>query len=238
METDLIKLHRAAEETAPDARLEERDAALARLQLTDKHVVCDVPAWGGYFSRGVVNPARVICLDPTPAIVNCPGAKVIGSGPLEHSLRTASVDRLVSLVGLHHHPRPQMYVKESFRVLRSTGVAVFSEVLAASPVAVFLNEDVDRYAQRGHKGIFLPVGGLASLLTTAGFQSVVEEVVNLKWRFDNTLQMTRFVMRLFAMVKATDMQVQTALEKCFTITNEGGKVCLPWPLVYGVGVKP
>lgn len=238
MGNDIVTLHRLAEQLAPHARQAERNEALTRLSLQDEHVLCDVPAWGGYLSRGLPNPSRILCLDPNVVMVDCPGAKIIGSGKRTHSLPTGSVDRLVSLVGLHHLSSKQVFVNEHFRVLRSSGVAVLSEVLNSTPVASFLNTEVNRYSPRGHTGTFVEVGGLTTLMTNAGFTSVTEETVNLVWWFANMSQMVGYIKNIFTMVTATDSQVQAALENHFALDVDGSKACIPWPLVYSVGVKP
>jgi SAM-dependent methyltransferase len=239
MKVDLVQLQRQSEQISPDARVNERRAVLERLSLQPQHIVCDVPAWGGYFARGVENPSRVICLDPDVAMVRCPGAKVIAAAPVRLPLPTASVDRVASLVGMHHQPAQirSLFMLEIARILRPTGVVVMSEVLEGSPVAAFLNEDVDKFSERGHKGTFFAVGGLKVAMQAAGLTNVTEETVNLVWRFRTQPEMVSYCKTLFAMTKATDVDVLTALHKRFAIVVEDGLTCLPWTLLYGVGTK-
>lgn len=239
MQVDLVQLQRQSEQIAANARLEERTAALAQFILAPEHVVCDVPSWGGYFARGVPDPRRVICLDPDPKMVNCPGARIMMSSAMSFPIPTASVDRLVSLVGLHHQTPAirNLFLLEVSRVMRHTGVAVVSEVIDGSPIATFLNEDVDKYSERGHKGTFFAVGGVKAALEGAGLTNVVEQTLPLMWRFDSQAQMASYCKALFAMTRATDTQVLAALHARFTIVEQGGMVCLPWSLLYGVGTK-
>lgn len=239
MSADLVQLQRQSELIAPNARFEERAAALAQFILEPTHVVCDVPSWGGYFARGIPDPKRVICLDPDPKMVNCPGARVLMSSAISFPIPTASVDRLVSLVGMHHQSEQfrSLFMLEVARVMRHTGVAVVSEVLEGSPVATFLNQEVDRYSERGHKATFFAVGGVKSALEAAGLTNVVEQTLPLMWRFDTQSQMMSYCKALFAMTKATDAEVLTALHTHFSIVELNGMVCLPWPLLYGVGTK-
>lgn len=240
MVVDFTQLQLDAEQIAPNARLEEREAALILLDLGPKHVVCDVPSWLGYFARGVPGPKRVICLDRNPMLVNCPGARVMMSAVNRFPLAAGNVDRLVSLAGLHHHAPVILrgFLREVARVLRSTGVAVASEVLAGSPVAEFLNQDVNKYSTRGHKGTFFGVGGLKAALEEAGLSNVVEETVPLSWRFSSLQQMAAYCRALFAMTLATEQEVLEVLRARFMVTEQDGQVCLPWTLLYAVGTKP
>jgi len=234
---NLIELQRQSESIAPDARIEERKAVLDRLDLQPQHVVCDVPAWGGYFARGVSNPGRVICLEPAAGMVNAPGAKIVQSSTMTFAIPSVSVDRVASLVGLHHHPRKQVFAREVARVLKAGGIAVVSEVQAGTSVAEFLNVAVNRYSQRGHKGEFFAAGDLATLMRGGGFVNVTEELVQLNWVFDSMSQLSNYCRALFAMTKATDSELMSAIEGHFAIQQVDGKVCLPWPLVYAVGVR-
>lgn len=235
---DDIAFYRASERIAPDARCEERERLLDLLEIEPHHVVCDVPAWGGYLARGISDPSRVICLDSTAGIVHCPGSKIIQcsmNGRL--SLRDGTVDRVGSLVGLHHLFDRSKFLHETYRILRFGGILALAEVAEGSKVAAFLNGPVHEYSYRGHRGTFLKTGELTAMISGVGFSWCSERLVPLQWQFDSHEQMVLYCKTLFQLTKASEDQVARLIEEHFDVTMKGDATTIDWALIYGAGRK-
>jgi SAM-dependent methyltransferase len=230
-----IAIHRRAEGICSHARIEERNVALSLLNILPRSIVCDVPSWGGYAARGIHDPSRVICLDGSISMTECPGAKLIQSSPARHSLPNSSVDRIISLVGMHHNHNPQNFINESFRILKKDGIAVMSEVEHGSSVADFLNIKVDKMSRNGHKGIFLKSGDMSAMMIKSGFSSVSEKIHNLDWIFSSLDQAIKYFKYLFDLCKSSEEEIYSAISALISYRKE--EIRVNWPLMYCVGSK-
>jgi SAM-dependent methyltransferase len=148
-----------------------------------------------------------------------------------------SVDRVGSMVGMHHLIDKLAFVRECARVLRPGGRVALSEVIVDSAVARFLNGAVHRFATNGHRGAFVRAGELCELLTAAGCVDVREERCDLHWVFPSTTEMVTFCYGLFGLSRASKEQVHDALFEYFDVQISDDGVRLPWTLVYSVGTK-
>ncbi len=240
----------------PMARIEERQILLDLLDVEPGNVVVDAPAWLGYVSEGIPAElgARITRIEPRRDFAALiadriyplgPGAPDIIAGARLSRLPmpTASADRVVSAVGLHHlHPFERAaFLADCVRVLRPGGRLVISEVLADTPPARFLNGAVNRLCWTGHNGTFLQPGEAGALLVTAGCVQVAEARRELHWRFPSMLAMGTFCRSLLRMQKATAFEVawEIAAGDVFELEiSSDRRVGLPWPLMYAVGTKP
>jgi SAM-dependent methyltransferase len=236
------ELYDSSDPIWPEARAEERQIMLDLLALEPQHIVCDVPAWCGYLAEGaakIVDAGHVICVEPSP-----PFAASISTRFTVHCcaqtalpLPDASVDRLGSMVGLHHLPNKLVFLREATRVVRSGGRLAISEVGEGSTVARFLDGPVNACTANGHRGAFVRTGECAQLLEDAGCGNIVERVHDLHWKFDSVEVMARFCRGLLGMTKATEMQVLDTIVDHFNVKMVGSAVWLPWSLIYVVGTK-
>lgn len=225
-------------QVAPEARTQERAHLIDMLKLEDHHIVCDVPSWGGYLAQGIPNASRIVCLDPSSSLLRESPYQVHRCDLPYLPLASCSIDRVGSLVGLHHMvPKDgQRFVQEMVRILRPGGVIALAEVVDGSPVSRFLNGPVNMYARGGHRGVFLRPGQ-ASLLLQEAHCTVSESVLPVEWVFSSKQQMVSFCKNLLGMVMATLEQVQTAIYSHFDVVEHDGSIHLPWSLVYASGIK-
>lgn len=231
-------LYLAADELRVNARREERQVLLDLLAVEAHHVVCDVPAWGGYLAEGIDDPSRVICVEPSAAFADLISTKfqVICAAMEEMPLPDASVDRVGSMVGLHHLPDKFAFVQEAARILKPGGRIVLSEVLRDSGVAHFLNGPVNRLAFAGHHGKFVRPDELTQLLSDAGFTNISEAQQHLVWRFTTDVEMVEFCRCLLGL-RPRPAAIATAIQEHFAVRHVEGEVHLPWSLRYAVGEK-
>lgn len=237
-------LYNNANRLYPLARRVERDFVLDLLDLETDLTICDAPAGGGYVAMGIDDRtrgrSRIICVEPSAnfargidpkfPIVIAPLAKI----PLD----SLSMDRAVSLAGLHDLKEKPGFLKEVFRLLKPGGKFAVGDVLEGSAPGRFLNDSVNRLTETGHHGVFLRRGELTSLLSGLGFVDVREDYREFFWVFTDEGALVAFCHMLFGMVKATLPQVEAELKRYFTIEVGANEARLPWSLVYAVGTKP
>lgn len=233
--------YNAATRRAPEARARERAIVIELLAVAPEHVVCDVPAGGGYLAEGLRahlrHPAQVVCLEPSPAFAAAlDGAFTVHVAPVDAwPLPAASVDRVGSLAGVHHLDDAAAMLGEARRALRPGGRIAVGDVRADTAPARFLDGAVHRYSVTGHRGRWLGDGELAALLERAGFVDVVEEHRRCDWMFASEAQLVAFCRELFGMVRATPAEVATAIDAAFDVGCNDGRVVLPWSLTFAAG---
>lgn len=260
-------LYDLSDPVSPLARVEERQVMIDLLGVEPHHRVVDVPAWAGYLAEGITNiadPKQIMCVEPSNRFAAGINPKFDARCTSQMTIPTgdATIDRLGSMVGMHHLPDKLAFVSECARVVKPGGRIVMSEVVEDSPVAKFLNGPVDRYASNGHKGAFVKPGELRDLLLAAGFTHVEEAFFHLHWKFESLGHMARFARGLLGLSKATDAQTLAAIREHFECdvyfkspdafkplrdaveANDIAaqmavpcEVLLPWGLAYAVGVR-
>jgi SAM-dependent methyltransferase len=211
---------------------------LGLLGVEPHHVVLDAPAWCGFLAEAIDNPSRVICVEAVEAFTKLipPGPKVYVAPVTTLPIPSASVDRVGSLVGMHHLADKADFARELGRVLRPGGRVVLSEVAVDSAVAAFLNGPVNRYTFTGHRGRFVLPGEMTDLLWKhAKCRDVSEQHYKLFWRFSSEDQMVSYCRSLLGMARADDEQMRECLYGHFEIVTHAHERWLPWSLTYAVG---
>lgn len=182
----------------PLARDIERQILIDFLQLESHHIVCDVPAGGGYLAEGIrnylENPNQIICVEPSDKFAEDIDAaftkRIASMNELPFSDNT--VDRVGSLAGLHHHAEKVRFFNEAYRILKKGGILAVGDVLEGTNIGQFLNGPVDRFSATGHCGLFLKEGECEMMLREAGFDDVEEKHISYFWTFDSEEQMIRY----------------------------------------------
>lgn len=237
-------MYNRASKRYPLARATERRLILDRLDLRAGLTVCDAPAGGGYVAAGIAelfgDGVRVICVEPSAkfaAGIDSKFDRVVS--PLEKiDLPDASVDRVVSLAGLHHLPSKLAFFREAARILKPGGVFAVGDVMTGTPAALFLNGPVDRLSETGHDGEFLAAGELTRLLATAGLRNANEEHCRYTWDFPAEQAMAAYCKDLFGLTKADETEVRREIDKHLevTIAADGG-AHMHWSLAYASATR-
>src|SRR5690606_21665116 len=172
---------------------------VAQSRLEPGLQVVDVPSGGGYLAEYL--PPDVECLhvetsraffeaaqrDGQPVVL----APSMGRLPLPDQ----SVDRVLSLAGLHHELDRLAFYREAQRVLKPSGWLFVAEVAEGSPVARFLDGFVDAHGD-GHQGLYLgPTEG--DTLRAAGFALCSCEPLETPWRARSEEELGAFCRELF-----------------------------------------
>lgn len=233
--------YNAATARAPLARDRERALLIALLDVATDHVVCDVPAGGGYLADGlracVRRPEQVVCIEPSPVFAAALDPYfTVHVAPVDAwPVDDASLDRVASLAGLHHLGSPAALFAEAARALRPGGRIVVGDVRLGTAPAAFLDGAVDRWTTTGHRGRYVRDGELTALLDGAGFVDVAERHRRCDWTFASEAEMVAFCRGLFGMVRATEAEVADALHAGFDVGPSEAGVALPWSLTFAVG---
>jgi SAM-dependent methyltransferase len=241
-------LYDLSDPVSPLARVEERQIMLDLLDVQPHHRVVDIPAWAGYLAEGITNIAdgkQIMCVEPSPRFAAGIDPKFDARCTSQMTIPAsdASIDRLGSMVGMHHLPDKLAFVRECARVVKPNGRIALSEVVEDSLVAKFLNGPVDRYTSNGHKGAFVKPGEMRDLLLEAGCAHVLEQFHKLFWRFTTLEECARFARGLLGLSKATEQQTIEAIQAHFelditlNVDMEIIEVKWPWALAYAVGVR-
>jgi len=227
--------YHAAMILAPEARTGEFRALAERAAFAPGLTVADMPAGGGYSAAQAPAGMRRIFVEPSTGFLkrlpDGPDTEIVHAELHATGLPAAVADRVLSLVGLHHHGDLVPIFAEMRRLLKPGGRAVIADVDAGSRVAAFLNGWLDRHNSQGHRGRFFD-GTTAATLSGAGFRILGDEVVAFAWPFDSRHQMGLFAKLLFGCDKADEYAVAAALEETVGTCDGPGKVNLAWSLRY------
>lgn len=167
----------------------------ARLRPGDR--VGDVPAGGGYLRAHL--PADVMWLGHEPcASFGAEAAHGDSHGVLPLPWSDASLDRVISLAGVHHHEDKRPFHREPARVLRPGGLYALSDVASGSPVGRFLDGFVGERNRTGHAGSYLGPE-TPSQLREAGFVVREDELRRFHWVAADPGSLADFCVVLFGL---------------------------------------
>lgn len=219
----------------PHARDREFQQAVALADLRAGQRVADFPSGGGYLRPYLEVPVRLVLLETSRAFLDCVEAgdgverRFVEDGRLP--LADASLDRVISVAGLHHVADKPAVFQELRRCLKPCGRLVVADVAAGSSVGRFLNEFVDAFSDEGHDGRFLD-DATADELRCAGFDVRLARRIAYPWRFAGREEMVEFCRLLFGLVKASPLQIGEALEAYLGCGRRNDAWELNWELLF------
>lgn len=218
---------------SPGVRAQERDALLTELAAAPSHVVLEVAAWYGYVADAIPDPSRLVLVESLGLFAEHLRKRFPRVLESTQGVEAGSVDRVCTLVGLHHIDAAA-FAKEARRILKPGGRVAIAEVADGSVPAKFLNGPVSELTSPlGHHGKFFGAGDLGALLRSAGFVNVEERNTSTAWHFDSMEHAVAYCRGLFGLVGA-DESVRAAIATLEPETSESG-IAVPWPLVIASG---
>ena len=230
--------------TCPEARALELKALLERGNLKQGQTILDAPAGGGYVANGVEvllsKSVELICVEPSFKFSEAISSsyRVLNSPIQQVPLESESVDRILSLAGLHHVPNRQAIYSEWYRLLKHGGYLAVGDVGEGTCTGIFLNSFVDQYSPEGHKGVFIAPDEFNQALNQVGFHVRSQDLVDVPWIFPDLEAMGRFCSTLFGTQRAGLNETIEALQDTVGVKNiSSGGVALQWQLCYASAYK-
>jgi SAM-dependent methyltransferase len=210
----------------PGVRVREFAQVIEAAELQPGMVVGDVPAGGGYLQQYMSSTVRCMSHEPCASF----GQGHHGAGSLfPFPWTDGSLDRVISLAGVHHHPDKRPFHAEVHRVLVPGGLYVLSDVDADSPVGRFLDGFVGRHNGTGHDGIYLGAE-LVPQLTEAGFSVRSDQLVRFLWSAPDDETLADFCIGLFSLSGVTRDEFLEVASRELGIERSPGATSLRWEL--------
>jgi len=215
----------------PDARQAEFHQLIEAAELESGMVVADVPAGGGYLQGYLPAGCQWLAHEPCASFTNHgqPSEQVVPLLPLPWS--DGCIDVALSLAGIHHIDDKRPLFREFYRVVRSGGRLVVSDVASASAVAHFLDGYVGANNSTGHEGVFLDEWTLSEI-TQAGWTIERVETSHFHWVFANRVDMAAFCHELFDLRASTEADTLQTVECTLGVDDlQAGGVGMRWSLM-------
>jgi cyclopropane fatty-acyl-phospholipid synthase-like methyltransferase len=232
--------YHAAMSRWPEARAEEFAAILQAADLRDGEVVVDIPSGGGYLNAHISQNISLICAETSKAFSDC----VADSPRVEKrfcdlqstGLAPGSVDKVISLAGLHHVSEKRAFFAEVFRILKPGGRFCIADAAADSDTARFLDEFVHEHNSMGHQGDYISSATRESL-RGCGFSILEDCSKRYHWNYGSVEEMRTFCGLLFGVDRGTRQQIQAGISKYLGYENETSRTRMNWELTFITCVK-
>jgi SAM-dependent methyltransferase len=152
-------------------------------------------------------------------------------------LPNGSMDRVISLAGVHHQSNRKLLYQAWARVLKPGGILAMADVWQGSDTGGFLNGFVHQYNPMGHEGDFLTATDF-SQLEQAGFTLKRVEDHTVDWCFASYAEAWAYMGNLFYLSQCPDVQVFIqGLKKHFDLRHTSTSLVVPWTLKYIQAIK-
>ena len=224
----------------PRAREQEFQHTVRVAGVEQNHLVCDVPSGGGYLQHFLEARTTLIHVETSyqfAQLCRHTGALPVCLSALDHlPLPSRSLDRVVSLAGLHHVEDKLSFYQEAARILKPQGVLCIADVWRDSRVATFLDTFVHTHNSMGHTGLYID-DQIASALEPYGFHVVSKEVIPYHWTFETLQGMAEFCQLLFGMDRATPREVLDGIQHYLGYARIEQSYCLNWELLFCKAVR-
>ena len=207
----------------------------------DNLIICDVPSGGCYISNFIQQNLKIISIETSSEFIkdsqNTANNTILVCENISNtSLESNSIDRIMSLAGLHHVDRKVNFYKEAYRLLKPSGILCIADALKDSKVANFLDIFVDQYNSMGHQGNFL-TEQTKEELKFINFQVLYNASFSYNWCFDSVANMVDYCQLLFGLDRANYNQILGGIEKYLGYYLEDDKCYMNWELHFIKSIK-
>lgn len=223
----------------PHARDSEFEYAVALADLSDGQVVCDYPSGGGYLKHYIKQNVDLLALESSETFLGLrTSAKSLLVQNDKIPLADNSVDRFISIAGLHHKDRKEDTFKEVYRCLKPGGKYIIGDVKIGSNAANFLDGFVHKNSSQGHNAKFLTNNTLKQL-ESCGFKINSHSSVAYTWKFDSKKDISNYFKLLFDLLDKVNQTKIIEAISCHlgNIKIKDKKYCVNWELMFIVAQK-
>ncbi len=220
----------------PNARAEEFNTILSFADLKEGMDVLDVPSGGGYLSNYIESETNLTQIETSKAFyehakMNTTTNSLYCEDIAKLPIADQSIDRIVSLAGLHHIEDRQPFYREANRVLKHDGMLCIADVAEGSDSDRFLNVFVEENSTEGHKGLFINQRDI-QLIENSGFEVNKSEVVEYSWRYGSIEDMVDYTGKLFGINQCTNTDILSGIEKYLGYRILDDQVVMNWSLCF------
>jgi SAM-dependent methyltransferase len=219
--------------TYPNVMENEFKIAYQMMKVKDNNIILNIPAAGTDLKKYICNNNITYYEFETSPNFSSLGYNLCSFDniPLENK----SVDRIIVLASFHHvsiEDRPKIY-KEFKRILKDDGLFIIGDVIKNSKQDKWLNEFVNKWNSKGHKGIFFDEKdeNTTNLLENFGF-SVEIQKKKYTWDFKNEEEMVDFVINLFGLDLIKKEDLLSYIKEYLDYNNNGDNCSFDWELIY------
>lgn len=213
----------------PGAREREFAQVVERARLRPGMTLGDVPAGGGYLAAHLPEGVSWRGHEPCASFRGAHGRGVAGVPLLPFPWEDRSMDRVVSLAGVHHQADKLPFHHEVRRVLRPDGLYVLSDVAEGSAPARFLDGFVGSHNSTGHDGSYLGASAVGEL-AAAGLACLSDELVEFHWVAPGRSELAGFCSRLFDLRGVDAARLLEAASDILGVDDLPDGVGLRWSL--------
>jgi len=225
------QLYHRAMEALPACRAEEFLSVIGEADIAPGMTVIDAPSGGAYLADHL-SGVTLVGLESSPAFAALAKERaeaVLLVDDNTFPIADASVDRVLSIAGLHHIEDKTGFFAEVRRVLKPGGRAVLADVAENSPVRRFLDDFVGAYNETGHSGWYFDTATRGEL-QGAGLKVVRERPLRFRWHAPDRRQLADFCRTLFGMVRTDNATVAEGISRYLGFHETPGDCALNWEL--------
>lgn len=218
----------------PDARANEFFSAIRIADIRPGERVCDVPSGGGYLNRFLSVPAAITSVETSSAFLGYiprKNHKILAKDLDSIPMDSESMDKVISIAGLHHLSNLEGFFQEVRRILKPNGACCIADVREGSRVDSFLNGFVNQFNSLGHEGRFF-TNQTNALMNECGLAVEQAGAVSYPWNFSTTEDMVSFCRFLFGLDKGSDAEILQGIGNTVGYAHRNGKVEMNWELQF------
>lgn len=225
----------------PLARQQEFNYILDLTEIKEGLVIGDSPSGGCYISNFIKPSVKIISIETSSEFIRHSQQQDNNITLVCKSLNnlpvlTESLDRMMSLAGLHHVDNRFGFYQESYRTLKKDGILAIADVEKGTKVADFLNVFVHQYSSLGHEGDFFDPSTKQEL-EKVGFEVIFDAPISYYWQFDSVDAMIEYCQLLFGIDKADKQQILEGIRQYLGYSLLNNKCYMNWQLYFFKGIK-
>ena len=225
----------------PLARQQEFHHILRLAEIQAGDVICDSPAGGCYLSNFIEPEVKIISIETSSEFIRHAqkqdnNVTLVCETLSELPLLAESLDRMISLAGLHHVDNKLGFYRESYRLLKAGGILAIADVQKGTGVAEFLNIFVDQYNSMGHQGDFFDKS-TKDELENIGFKVTFNASISYHWQFDSLDNMIEYCQLLFGIDRADRTTILEGIKQYLGYHLRDNQYYLNWELCFFKAIK-